>query len=152
VAQLQAGTVTITTTGSLPEKGDTTISAPLDLNLLPAGSTRTLVLHARDNISITGAISDSNLATGQNLNPSLNASLTTNHGDVNVGAALALGAGNVSIVGHDFSKTAGINLTPAGGDIDIAVRWHQRSRGAQSQLEEETCESRVMRAGTSTLM
>jgi hypothetical protein len=124
LAQLQGGAVTITSSNpglSVAEDGDIIFANQIDLNSLPSGSTRTLVLQAQDDIQINAAIMDSNTTTVQSLNLSLNASLATSDGDITIGGGLTLGAGNLTAIGNNLTKAPSVNLTGGGGDMDIAM-------------------------------
>jgi hypothetical protein len=121
VTQLQSGNVTISTSGALAEEGDIEISSAIDINPLPAGSFRSLVLQARNDIRVNGSISDSNPATSQNLQLFLNAALTNVTGSVTLSASLAVGGSNLTMNCNNFTKSPSVAITTLGGDIDLAA-------------------------------
>ncbi len=121
VTQLQSGNVTISTSGALAEEGDIEISSAIDINPLPAGSFRSLVLQARNDIRVNGSISDSNPATSQNLQLFLNAALTNVTGSVTLSASLAVGGSNITMNCNNFTKSPSVAITTLGGDIDLAA-------------------------------
>jgi filamentous hemagglutinin family protein len=121
LAQLELGSVTITTTGGGAQAGDITLASVLGLDDLATTDPRTLTLQAHNHININANITQSNPG-GNNVANLVNLILTADSdssgaGNVVINADVATGGGDFTASGVNFTQTATRNLDTGGGDV-----------------------------------